>query len=116
MTVAGLRRPSDTPATITGVSAAPNSVPPPQSLETTRAATSDDALAIISVPTERPAEACLRSELTCVEGSERAAKLICRPPGRIRSTAVLAAHDQTPIPAVEAPRSRGLAPPDRGSR
>jgi hypothetical protein len=56
--VAGRRSPSETSATITGVIAAPNSVPPPQSFETTSAAASDDRLAIINVVTERPGLAC----------------------------------------------------------
>ena len=56
--LAGRLRPSETSATITGVIAAPNRVPPPHSLETTSAAASEDRLAIINVVTERPGLAC----------------------------------------------------------
>ena len=53
--------PSETSATITGVIAAPNRVPPPHSRPTTRAAASDEVLAVTNGLTERPPDlACFR--------------------------------------------------------
>ena len=52
---------------MTGVTPALISVPGPQSFETTTAAISDEALAIINVVTERPDWACWRSALTPVQ-------------------------------------------------
>src|SRR5919108_3945127 len=64
ITWAGRLRPSETSATITGVIAAPISVPPPHSRETTSAAASEERLAIVNVVTERPDWAFLRFWLT----------------------------------------------------
>ena len=56
MTSAGLRSSSPTSVMISGVAAAPNSVPGPQTRETTTAAITDETLAMTSVRTLRRLE------------------------------------------------------------